>query len=97
MAQAVNLNRMANFTQILTAAERGDLKATDQLLLVVYDELRQLAAAKLAKEKPGQTLEPTASVHEAYLRLIAGLDGTSLKWDGRGHFSPRPPRRCDAS
>jgi hypothetical protein len=63
---------MSDVTQILTAIERGDPKAAEQLLPVVYDELRQLAAQKLAQEKPGQTLQATALVHEAYLRLAAG-------------------------
>ena len=75
---------MAEVTQILTAIEQGDRHAADQLLPLVYDELRKLAAAKLAHEKPGQTLQATALVHDAYLRLV---DGEQAKhWDSRGHF-----------
>ena len=73
-------------TQLLAAIERGEPKAADQLLPVVYVELRRLAAQRLAKEAPGQTLEATALVHEAYLRLV-DHGGTDLaQWDGRGHF-----------
>src|SRR5262245_50996142 len=61
---------MSNVTQILSAIEQGDPHAAEQLLPLVYDELRQLAAQKLAQEKPGQTLQATALVHEAYLRLV---------------------------
>jgi RNA polymerase sigma factor (TIGR02999 family) len=75
---------MADVTSILTQLESGDQRAAEQLLPVVYDELRQLAAAKLAREKPGQTLQPTALVHEAYLRLVG--DGNGKSWDSRGHF-----------
>jgi RNA polymerase sigma factor (TIGR02999 family) len=75
---------MSDLTEILSAVERGDRQASEQLLPLVYDELRRLAARKLAGEKPGQTLQPTALVHEAYLRLIGG-DGNA-HWDGRGHF-----------
>jgi len=63
---------MADVTQILAAAEQGDPHAPEQLLPLVYDELRQLAAEKLAHEQPGQTLQATALVHEAYLRLVGG-------------------------
>jgi RNA polymerase sigma factor (TIGR02999 family) len=76
---------MSEVTRILTAIEQGDPAATDQLLPLVYDELRRLAEAKLAKEKSGQTLQATALVHEAYLRLI-GSGSDQLQWDGRGHF-----------
>jgi RNA polymerase sigma factor (TIGR02999 family) len=71
-------------TRILSAIEQGDASAAEQLLPLVYDELRRLAAQKLAGEKPGQTLQPTALVHEAYLRLL----GTSAEphWNSRGHF-----------
>ena len=72
---------MNDVTHILSAIERGDPRAAEQLLPLVYDELRKLAAQKLAQEKPGQTLQPTALVHEAYLRLIG-----DQKFDGRGHF-----------
>lgn len=75
---------MSELTQILSAVERGDRQASEQLLPLVYEELRKLAARKLAGERPGQTLQPTALVHEAYLRLIGGDDEAC--WDGRGHF-----------
>ena len=75
---------MSDVTRILSQIESGDAAAAEQLLPVVYDELRRLAAAKLAQEMPGQTLQATALVHEAYLRLIGG-DG-SQPWNGRGHF-----------
>ena len=64
------------------AVERGDPQAAEQLLPLVYDELRKLAAARMAEEKPGQTLQPTALVHEAYVRLVGGEQPQS--WDGRG-------------
>jgi RNA polymerase sigma factor (TIGR02999 family) len=73
---------MSEVTQLLDAAAAGDPKATAELPLV-YDELRILAAARLAAEKPGQTLQPTALVHEAYLRLVGGGERA---WDSRGHF-----------
>ena len=75
---------MTNVTQILTAIEQGDPHASEQLLPLVYDELRKLAAAKLAQEKPGQTLQATALVHEAYLRLVDVEK--AQHWDSRGHF-----------
>src|SRR5262249_24600316 len=75
---------MSEVTQILSAIERGDPHAAEQLLPLVYDELRRLAAAKLTQERPGQTLEATALVHEAYLRLRGPADGHP--WRGRGHF-----------
>jgi RNA polymerase sigma factor (TIGR02999 family) len=75
---------MANVTQILSAIEQGDQKAAEQLLPLVYDELRKLAAQKLVNEKPGQTLQATALVHEAYLRLLDG--GQATNWNSRGHF-----------
>src|SRR6516225_7719479 len=75
---------MNEVTQILSAIEQGDPHAAAQLLPLVYDELRQLAAAKLAQEKPGQTLEATALVHEAYLRLVDVEK--SQQWNSRGHF-----------
>jgi RNA polymerase sigma factor (TIGR02999 family) len=74
---------MTDVTRILNAIERGDTKATDELLPLVYEELRLLAAQKLAQEKPGQTLQATALVHEVYLRLV-GEECQS--WDSRGHF-----------
>jgi RNA polymerase sigma factor (TIGR02999 family) len=75
---------MSDLTQILSAAGRGDPTAAAQLLPLVYDELRQLAAQKLAHEKPGQTLDATALVHEAYLRLIG--PGEPVQWDNARHF-----------
>jgi RNA polymerase sigma factor (TIGR02999 family) len=86
---------MANVTQILDAIEQGDPHAAEQLLPLVYDELRKLAAQKLAQEKPGQTLQATALVHEAYLRLVATASGEASggvqprrepRWNSRGHF-----------
>src|SRR5262245_22637566 len=81
---------MSEVTHILSAIERGDPHAAEQLLPLVYGELRQLAAAKLAQEQPGQTLQATALVHEAYLRLVpkppGQADGAAPHWDGRGHF-----------
>ncbi len=81
---------MSNVTQILCAIEQGNPQVAEQLLPLVYDELRKLAAARLAQEKPGQTLQATALVHEAFLRLVARSDGEPGKggkhWDGRGHF-----------
>ena len=74
---------MSDVTRILNAIERGDAKATDELLPLVYEELRLLAAQKLSHEAPGQTLQATALVHEAYLRLV-GEDSPS--WKSRGHF-----------
>jgi RNA polymerase sigma factor (TIGR02999 family) len=75
---------MADVTQLLTAIEHGDRKAAAQLLPLVYQELRGLARQQLAREGPGHTLQATALVHEAYLRLV-GL-GDEAKWDGRAHF-----------
>lgn len=75
---------MTEITRILSAIEQGDPQAAEQLLPLVYNELRQLAARKLAHEQPGQTLEPTALVHEAYLRLVA--TDPPPNWNGRGHF-----------
>jgi RNA polymerase sigma factor (TIGR02999 family) len=75
---------MTGVTQILRQIESGDPSATEQLLPLVYDELRKLAASKLSQEKPGQTLQATALVHEAYLRLVDVEDGQH--WNGRGHF-----------
>jgi RNA polymerase sigma factor (TIGR02999 family) len=75
---------MNQITRILSAIEQGDPKATEQLLPLVYDELRKLAAAKLARMGPGQTLQPTALVHEAYLRLVD--TGRASSWNSRGHF-----------
>ncbi len=81
---------MSDVTRILSAIEHGDPTAAEQLLPLVYDELRQLAAQKLAQEKPGQTLQATALVHEAYLRLVASSGQESGEaephWNSRGHF-----------
>jgi RNA polymerase sigma factor (TIGR02999 family) len=75
---------MSDVTEILHAIEQGDPQAASQLLPLVYDELRQLAACRLAQQTPGQTLQPTALVHEAYLRLVG--DPAGHDWDSRGHF-----------
>ena len=75
---------MSEVTRILSAIEAGDPHAAEQLLPLVYDELRQLAAQRLVQEKPGQTLQATALVHEAYLRLMGGEQ--TQDWDGRRHF-----------
>src|SRR5215472_2641222 len=75
---------MSEVTQILSAIEGGNPHAAEQLLPLVYEELRQLAAQKLAQEKPGQTLEATALVHEAYIRLV-DVD-KAQHWNSRGHF-----------
>ncbi|HWL28025.1 MAG TPA: sigma-70 family RNA polymerase sigma factor [Burkholderiaceae bacterium] len=75
---------MSEFTEIIQAIEAGDPLAADRLLPLVYGELRKLAAAHLANEQPGQTLQPTALVHEAYLRLVGGANPE--QWNGRGHF-----------
>jgi RNA polymerase sigma factor (TIGR02999 family) len=75
---------MTDVTQILSQIESGDPSAAEQLLPLVYDELRRLAAQRMAQEKPGQTLQATALVHEAYLRLV---DGQAVQhWNSRGHF-----------
>ncbi len=74
---------MSDVTRILNAMERGDAKATDELLPLVYEELRLLAAQKLSHEPPGQTLQATALVHEAYLRLVGD---EPQSWQNRGHF-----------
>ena len=88
------LGSMADVTQILSQIEQGDPAAAEQLLPLVYDELRKLAAAKMAQEKPGQTLQATALVHDAYVRLVDGYgcDGT-----GSGIFLCGGRRRCAAS
>ena len=75
---------MNDVTRILCAIDQGDPRAAEQLLPLVYEELRKLAAARLAQEKPGQTLQATALVHEAYLRLVGAVN--SQRWDSRGHF-----------
>ena len=83
-ASAVIFCRMADVTRLLDAAVAGDRQAAADLLPLVYDELRTLAAARMAAESPGHTLAPTALVHEAYLRLVA--EGQAARWDGRRHF-----------
>jgi RNA polymerase sigma factor (TIGR02999 family) len=80
-SEAVSMN---DVTRILSAIEQGDPRAASELLPLVYDELRKLAAQRLAQERPGQTLQATALVHEAYLRLVGDPEGRS--WDNRGHF-----------
>ena len=75
---------MPDVTRLLEAAAAGDRRAADDLLPVVYDELRKLAAARMAREKPGQTLDATSLVHEAYLRLVGA--NSEQPWNGRGHF-----------
>ncbi len=75
---------MSDLTRLIDAAATGDRRAAAQLMPLVYDELRALAAARLAAEPTGQTLQPTALVHEAYLRLVGEQD--AARWDGRGHF-----------
>src|SRR5215470_18053525 len=75
---------MSEVTRVLSAIEGGDPHAAEQLLPLVYEELRQLAAQKLPQEKPGQTLEATALIHEAYLRLVDS--DKAQHWDSRGHF-----------
>jgi RNA polymerase sigma factor (TIGR02999 family) len=75
---------MNEAVRILTAIENGDRRAAEQLLPLVYDELRRLAVRKLAHESPGQTLQATALVHEAYLRLVG--DAPNRQWNGRSHF-----------
>ena len=92
---------MHEITRVLDAIDRGEPLAASELLPLVYDELRKLAAHKLAHEKPGQTLDPTALVHEAYLRLVhASEDGAAgendRRWQNRRHFFALPPRRCAA-
>ena len=78
---------MSEVTQMLTAVERGEPHAAEELLPLVYNELRQLAAAQLAQENPGQTLQATALVHEAWLRLVGSQHGEGEpKWEGRRHF-----------
>ena len=74
---------MTEITRILTAIDSGDAQAANELLPLVYQELRRLAAQKLSQEEPGQTLQATALVHEAYLRLVGSED---VQWDSRGHF-----------
>ena len=89
-AVRITLTVVNDVTQLLDAIARGDPQAADQLLPLVYDKLRELAAQRLAREKPGQTLQATALVHEAYLRLVGGASrqpaGDELPWNSRAHF-----------
>jgi hypothetical protein len=95
MAKTVGIQAMSDVTQILSQIESGDPKAAEQLLPLVYDELRKLAAAKMAQENPGQTLQATALVHDAYIRLV---DVEKLNTGTRVATSLLLlPRRCDAS
>jgi RNA polymerase sigma factor (TIGR02999 family) len=75
---------MTDVTQILNAIQQGDPRASEELLPLVYEELRNLARHRLAHEKPGQTLQATSLVHEAWLRLVSG--NAQSNWDSRGHF-----------
>ncbi len=78
---------MTEVTRILAAVEEGDPRAAEQLLPLVYDELRRLAAQKLGRESPGQTIQATALVHEAYMRLVQiEREGSTPSWNSRGHF-----------
>ena len=78
------MTAMTDVTRILDRMQQGDASAAEQLLPLVYDELRQLAAQRVAQERPGQTLQATALVHEAYLRLVGG--DPDVHWNSRGHF-----------
>ena len=84
-AAALHNKVMSDITRILSQIESGDPSAAEQLLPLVYDELRKLASVRFAQEKPGQTLQATALVHEAYLRLV-GNEQHDQSWDNRGHF-----------
>ena len=94
LSHSLTCNDMNELTRVLSAMEQGDPQAADRLLPLVYEELRRLATARLRQEKPGQTLQATALVHEAYLRLLGPLprapaaDGSQVGqyWNGRGHF-----------
>ena len=86
---------MSDVTQILSQIESGDPKAAEQLLPLVYDELRKLAAEKMAQEQPGQTLQATALVHDAYIRLVDVEK--AQHWNSRGHSLLLRPRRCSTS
>lgn len=79
---------MSRVTELLAASEAGNQQANEELFALIYEDLRQLAAGQLAHENPGNTLQPTALVHEAYLRLLRGSGeaGTSPRWQGRRHF-----------
>src|SRR5580692_4863131 len=88
---------MSEVTQILISIERGDPHASARLLPLVYDDLRKLAAEKLIHEKPGQTLQATALVHEAYLRLVGKASGDERQWNSRRHFVAAAAKRCEES
>jgi RNA polymerase sigma factor (TIGR02999 family) len=77
---------VTDISRILSSIDKGDLAASSELSPILYDELRRLAAQKLAHERPGQTLQPTALVHEAYIRLIGDGEESEPNWNGRGHF-----------
>ena len=77
---------MSDVTRIVTAIDNGDTEASKSLLPLVYEELRKLAAQRMAKEAAGQTLQATALVHEAYLRLVGPEQDSDRRWDSRGHF-----------
>src|SRR5215470_5142609 len=90
--RALILDFMSAITGILSAIDQGEPRAAEQLLPLVYDELRKLAAQKLSRETPGQTLQATALVHEAYLRLVGpGGRQQAVRWDGRRHFFAAAP------
>ena len=88
---------MNEVTKILQAAESGEAaeNVTEKLLPLIYDELRRLAAHQMAGQRPGQTLQATALVHEAYLRLVGQDEPGRQHWDGRGISSRRQPKPCD--
>ena len=86
---------MSDVTRILSKIKAGDQKSSEELLPLVYDELRKLATAKMANEIPGQTLQATALVHEAYIRLLGGESVAS--WDGRGHFFSAAAEAIDSA
>lgn len=88
---------MSDVTRLLHQIQDGDTAATEELLPLVYDELRKLAAAKMTGERLDHTLPPTALVHEAYLGLVVSGDDGSDQWEGRGLFLLLPPRRCGES
>jgi RNA polymerase sigma factor (TIGR02999 family) len=84
--RTIHIRMSSNVTQILSAIDSGDPQAAAELLPLVYQELRKLADARLAQERPGQTLQATALVHEAYLRLVGPDHAGDKSWDSRGHF-----------
>ena len=90
------ISGMSDITRILSAIEARNANAAERLLTLVYDELRKLAAAKLACENPGQTLQATALVHEAQLRLLGNAQHEP-SWDNRGHSFAAAPQRCGES